>query len=158
MGTRPPKRSQEVQTRPRVSAGQRPVAITRETPSHHLDGFESRSGHHRKASDLRKHSADREPSRPRLDPPIVYPSPSNPAKHQVGPFERGTNRPKINAKAPRGSVVSTSQSPTGTTRSRSSSGYFLGATMTLILSGIESLHHTRQETTVWPSNNSRRDW
>ena|SRR5665648_140343 len=31
-------------------------------------------------------------------------------------------------------------------RSRSSSGYFLGATMTLILSGIESLHQTRHET------------
>src|SRR5665648_40191 len=33
-----------------------------------------------------------------------------------------------------------------TARSRSSSGYFLGATMTLILSGIESLHQTRHET------------
>ena len=30
-------------------------------------------------------------------------------------------------------------------RPRSSSGYFLGATMTLILSGIESLHQTRHE-------------
>src|SRR5665648_360908 len=51
MGTRPPERSQEVQTGPRVCAGQRPAAIARATLSHHLDGFESRSGHR---SDLRK--------------------------------------------------------------------------------------------------------
>jgi hypothetical protein len=34
-------------------------------------------------------------------------------------------------------------------RSRSSSGYFLGAAMTLILQWIESLHQTRGETQSW---------
>src|SRR5665648_999627 len=67
MGTRPPERSQEVQTGPRVCAGQRPAAIARATLSHHLDGFESRSGHR---SDLRKRRLGRHgavPTHPLLD-------------------------------------------------------------------------------------------
>src|SRR3954469_24050260 len=36
-------------------------------------------------------------------------------------------------------------------RSRSSSGYFLGAAMTLILTWIESLHQTRGGTQTWPT-------
>jgi len=43
-----------------------------------------------------------------------------------------------------------------TARSRSSSGYFLGAAMTLILSGIESLHQTRHETSGWSSRAQER--